>query len=191
MPKQELPSQNKPNISDKSKQSSKTSPKPGKINGAFFLTFILLFITWILLSGKFDTFHLALGVVSCLIVSYMSADLAFSNFDLGKISTNWPRFALYIPWLLLEVFKANIHVMKLVFHPRMMQIIDPRIIRFKSKLSSDVSITTFANSITLTPGTITVYVTEYGDFEVHVIDKKSGEALPGEMEQKIARIFDE
>lgn len=172
-------------------QKPKNSSRRGKLKAPFVLTFLLLLATWILLSGRFDLFHLVLGVISCLLVSYFSSDLLFHSFDPRKMSMQWPRFAAYIPWLILEVFKANIHVMILVFHPRMMQLIDPRIIKFKSRLKSDISITTFANSITLTPGTITVYVTEYGDFEVHVIDKASGDALPGNMEKRVAYIFSE
>ncbi len=172
-------------------QDPKKNSQPRKLGAPFILTFLLLYATWILLSGRFDTFHLVLGVFSCLFVSYISSDLLFDSFDFKKMSIQWPRFVVYIPWLLLEVFKANIHVMVLVFHPRMMELIDPRIIKFRSRLKSDISLTTFANSITLTPGTITVYVTEYGDFEVHTIDKSSGEALPGNMEIRIAHIFNE
>ena len=81
--------------------------------------------------------------------------------------------------------------MYLVFHPRMRELIDPQIIEFDSKLSSDVARTTFANSITLTPGTITVNVTAAGKFSVHCIDTESGKPLPGEMEAKIAKVFRE
>ncbi len=157
----------------------------------FLLTFVLMFVSWILLSGKFDLFHLGLGALSCLLVSYFSSDLLFQAVDFGKLRTQWPRFLLYIPWLILEVFKANIHVVKLVFHPRMMDLIDPKIIKFRSKLKGELALVTFANSITLTPGTITVYVTDYGDFEVHVIDQSSGESLPGDMENRIAEVFKE
>ena len=94
----------------------------------------------------------------------------------------------YIPWLLYEIFLANLHILYLVFHPRMMELIDPKIIRFRSKLKKDFSLVTFANSITLTPGTITVYVSIDGNFHVHAIDKKSGDALPGEMEDRVAEM---
>ncbi len=103
----------------------------------------------------------------------------------------WLRFIKYIPWLLYQIFLANIHVLYLTFHPRMMELIDPRIIKFKSKLKSDMSLVTFANSITLTPGTITVYVSIDGDFKVHAIDKASGDPLPGEMEEQIGKAFGE
>ncbi len=104
---------------------------------------------------------------------------------------SWIRFVRYIPWLLYQIFLANLHMMVLTFHPRMMDHIDPQIIKFRSKLQSDLSLVTFANSITLTPGTITVYVSIDGDFSVHAIDKKSREGLPGEMEARIARTFGE
>ena len=81
--------------------------------------------------------------------------------------------------------------MYLVFHPRMMELIDPRIVRFDSKLKSDLARVTFANSITLTPGTITVNVSIFGNFAVHAIDAPSAELLPGEMEQRIAKVFGE
>ena len=81
--------------------------------------------------------------------------------------------------------------MYLVFHPRMMELIDPRIIKFRSKLGSDLALVTFANSITLTPGTITVDVSIDGDFKVHAIDKASGDPLPGEMEARVSKAFGE
>jgi multicomponent Na+:H+ antiporter subunit E len=73
----------------------------------------------------------------------------------------------------------------------MLALIDPKIIEFNSRLKSDVARTTFANSITLTPGTITVSVSVLGTFSVHCIDEKSGQDLPGEMEARVAKVFGE
>lgn len=157
----------------------------------FAITFIILFGVWVLLSGRFDAFHLSLGLISCGIVSYLSSDLLFSTPRPRGLLSQWIRFIAYIPWLMLEIIKANLHVTYLVFHPRMMDLIDPQIIKFRSKLKSDLALVTFANSITLTPGTITVYISLDGDFKVHAIDKASGEPLPGEMESRIARAFRE
>ena len=172
-------------------KKDKNQSLPSRLGIPFVLTFCILFFGWVLLSGRFDRFHIIMGVISCLIISFFSSDLLFGSSSLKNIFTQWPRFLMYIPWLLYQVVIANLHVMFLVFHPRMMDLIDPKIIKFKSRLKSDMSLTTFANSITLTPGTITVYVTDYGEFEVHVIDSHSGDALPGEMETRIAKIFDE
>jgi multicomponent Na+:H+ antiporter subunit E len=148
-------------------------------------------VIWVLLSGKFDAFHLSLGVISCALVSYLSSDFLFSSPRPRGLLSKWIRFARYIPWLMIEITKANLHVMKLALHPRMMDLIDPRIVKFRSKLKSDLALVTFANSITLTPGTITVTVSVDGDFKVHAIDKASGDPLPGEMERRIAKAFGE
>lgn len=156
----------------------------------FFLTFIIMFGLWVLLSGRLDSFHLSLGLISCGIVAYLSSDLLFPAKTKG-VFAQWLRFARYTPWLVLEIIKASLHVTYLVFHPRMMDLIDPRIIKFRSKLKSDLALVTFANSITLTPGTITVYVSIDGDFKVHAIDAASGDPLPGEMEERISKAFGE
>lgn len=157
----------------------------------FVATFLIMFGIWILLSGKFDAFHLSLGVISCGIVAYLSSDLLFSSPKTRGLVGQWARFARYVPWLMAEIMKANLHVTYLVFHPRMMELIDPRIIKFRSKLGSDLALVTFANSITLTPGTITVDVSIDGAFKVHAIDKASGDPLPGEMEARVSKAFGE
>ena len=157
----------------------------------FIITFLVLFGFWLIFSGKFDLFHLSLGVISCLLVTYISGDLLFPTGLRTDFLAFWIRFALYVPWLLYQILLANLHVLRLAFHPRMKELIDPHIIEFNSHLESDMARTTFANSITLTPGTITVNVSVVGGFTVHCIDVASGEPLPGEMERRIARIFKE
>ena len=146
---------------------------------------------WAIFSGKFDLFHLSLGFGSCLIVATFSYDLLFPSGIKPKFIIRWLRFAGYIPWLFYQIFLANLHVLYLVFHPRMMKLIDPQIIEFQSRLKSDISRTTFANSITLTPGTITVNASVLGKFTVHCIDEVSGRSLPGNMEARIAEVFNE
>ena len=155
------------------------------------ITFFILFSLWIVLSGKMDAFHLCLGVISCLIVTLFSGDLLLPDIGAGDLARSFFRFLVYIPWLLWEIFKANLHILYVVLHPRMMDLIDPRIIRFDSRLNKELALVTFANSITLTPGTITVYVSVDGHFRVHAIDEMSGEPLPGEMEARVAKIFGE
>ncbi len=170
--------------------------KRGKSNNRFapvpfFLTFIITFLFWLLFSGKFDFFHIFLGVISCFIVSAISSRLLFPraiSFDLFR---RWFKFIRYLPWLFKQIFIANLHVLYLTFHPRMIDLINPKTIKFNTRLKTNVSRTTFANSITLTPGTITIHADVMGSFAVHCIDDKSGQGLPGEMEKKIAKVFDE
>jgi len=120
-----------------------------------------------------------------------SGDLLFGRSRVTEIVRLWVRIGAYIPWLLYQIILANFHILYVVLHPKMMELIDPSIIRFQSTLKDELALVVFANSITLTPGTITVYVSVDGDFQVHAIDQKSGEPLPGDMEARIIRAFQE
>ena len=96
------------------------------------------------------------------------------------------RFALYLPWLIYQVVVANVHVAKLVLNPEK---IHPQVIRFKTKLKSDFSMVTLANSITLTPGTITMDIID-GEFIVHALSERVAvDLLSGDMENRVAHIF--
>lgn len=168
------------------------SPQEGKTSGsAYIATFIIMLAVWCLLSGQFDSFHLTLGVLSCALVSFFSADLLFSGPVTGTTVRTIFGFLWYLPWLLYQIWLAALHLLYLSFHPRMLELIDPQVVRFRSRLKSDLAQVTFANSITLTPGTITIYVNLHRDFSVHAIDPFSGDSLPGEMERRIARAFGE
>lgn len=156
----------------------------------FFITFILMFITWIVLSGNFSGLLIGLGLFSSALVAWFFHDLLFPSVTAGHIRI-FTRFITYIPWLIREIIKANFHLLFIVFHPRMKELIDPHIVTFKTDLKSDLAITTLANSITLTPGTITVNAAKEGMFRVHAIDKPSADALPGDMLKKAADIYGE
>ena len=120
-------------------------------------------------------------------MAYLFHDLLFVNVRVGDIRTVTWRFIVYIPWLIKQIFLANIHVASLVLHPKMP--IEPQILTFKTKLESDISSVTLANSITLTPGTITIDIKD-GVFYVHALSKKVADDLnAGEMEDRVAHIF--
>jgi multicomponent Na+:H+ antiporter subunit E len=95
----------------------------------------------------------------------------------------------YLPWLFYQIVMANLHVAKMVLHPKMP--IEPRVIDFKTKLESNLALTTLGNSITLTPGTITVDIRD-GKYFVHALtDKVAEDLLSGEMENRVASIYGE
>lgn len=176
---------------DRALESQPPATKPKRSPIPYILTFLVCMLTWLVLSGKFDLFHLTLGVVSSVIVSFASGDMLFSAKNVSRVPGQWLRFIPYVPWLLFQIFRANMHVMRLVFHPRMLDLINPQMIKFNSRLNSEMARFVYANSITLTPGTITVYVSLYGAYTVHAIDDASAEGLPGEMESRVAAIFGE
>jgi len=153
----------------------------------FIVTFSLLFVFWVLLSGKFDMFHLTIGVICSIVVAHLTHDLLFANVRVGETMVIVRRFIIYIPWLIYQIIRANIYVACLALSPRMP--IDPHVLRFRTKLESDISWVTLANSITLTPGTITMDIKD-GEFFVHALDKRVADDLhAGEMEDRVAHIF--
>ena len=154
----------------------------------YIYTFLIMFGFWILLSGKFDLFHLTLGVLSSGLVSFLSADLLMFKEGKNRLATG-VRFLMYLPWLLYQIVLSTLHVTFLALHPKMKDQIDPTIVTFKTKLKTNIAKVALANSITLTPGTITVRI-EDQVFYVHAISRKAAAGLPGEMEDRLARVFE-
>lgn len=148
------------------------------------LVFLVCFGLWLLLSGSVAPLHVALGAVAAAAVTWMNRDLELVS-PAARVS---PRFLGYLPWLLKEIVVANIQVARLVLHPRLP--IDPVVVRFDTVLTGELARTTFANSITLTPGTVTLDV-EGPEFLVHGITPEVADLAGGPMERRIARVFHE
>ena len=75
---------------------------------------------------------------------------------------------------ILEILKANIGVMQLILSPKME--VEPKLVRFRTDLKTDLARVILANSITLTPGTITVTL-EGDEYLVHCLDKSMAEGM--------------
>ena len=154
--------------------------------------FFLLFANWIVFSGKFDAFHLGLGVISSLFITWISHDFLFH--DRSKTCEERMReagsFLQYIPWLIVEIIKANLHVFKLAMTRNGYEEVAPRIVTIKTYLKTDFAKFVFANSITLTPGTITMLIR--GDvFHVHTMSQfLEDDLLEGAIERKVAEVFE-
>jgi multicomponent Na+:H+ antiporter subunit E len=155
----------------------------------YIYTFLIMFGFWLLLSGLFDAFHLTLGVLSSGLVAALSGNLFIRDAALPGRLAMIGRFLLYIPWLLREIFFSTLQVAYLAIHPRMLDLIEPTVVTFKTKLTRDYSRVALANSITLTPGTITIRIVE-DVFHVHAISRKMAAGLPGEMEERLQRVFE-
>lgn len=131
-------------------------------------SFILSFITWLILTWSTHWQHLLIGFIVCLMVSYLVGDL----FVLQPWKLKEPKRYLWVVHYMLvlvyEMVKANIDVAYRVIHPRVK--IKPGTVKVKTRLKSDAALTYLANSITLTPGTFTVDVDkENGFLYVHWI----------------------
>ena len=148
--------------------------------------FVILFAFWLVFSGHFDPLHLTLGVVCSALVAALSYDLLLPSLP----SSTWPlltsRFLLYLPWLLYEIVLANLHVVYLVLRPGLIR---PRVVRFTTRLKSELAQVTLGNSITLTPGTITMDIQD-GEFHIHAVSEKAAASLmTGDMERRVAHAF--
>ena len=109
--------------------------------------------------------------------------------NLGARLGEFHRGAGYIVWLIWQIVLANLHLLKLALSPGLREV-DPMVIRFKTGLRSDFSKFLLAQSITLTPGTVTVKIA--GDeFVVHAISRVTADGLNGSMERRIGAIFGE
>ncbi len=157
----------------------------------FTISFIILFAFWILLSGNFDAFHLTLGVISTLVVTFWTGDMLVvnSNLPIAARVTLLCRFAIYTVWLLWQIVIANFHVVYVALHPRMEEILEPQMVEFKTVLKTDLAKFVLANSITLTPGTVTVRI-EDGVFLIHALTDHTAAGVPGDMEKRIQQIFE-
>jgi multicomponent Na+:H+ antiporter subunit E len=158
------------------------------------LEFTVLFAFWVLISGHFQLKYLLMGVGFSALVTYITKDLIYKpgygqTAALGAgyiLSCAW-RLILYIPWLVWAIIKCNIQIAIIILNPRLP--IDPGFLQFKSQLTKKVALVTLANSITLTPGTITVDLT-HNIFVVHAIVRGSASDLEsGLMQNKAGAIF--
>lgn len=152
----------------------------------FLLLIASLYIFWLLLSGFWDSdLLLTLGVASTVIAAYLGAGIEQRDprdFSL-KMLVRLPR---YWAWLLVEIVKANIDIVKRIWLPKRHPI-SPNLIRLSTSQKSCTGRVIYANSITLTPGTVAVEVTE-SDILVHALTIEASKNLElGEMDAQVTR----
>ena len=141
---------------------------------------LMLFTFWIILSGKFDAFHLGIGAASAVCIALGTRRLLLLAPAIGPAQTHpvdampWFRLLLYVPWLIWQIVLSSLLVAVIVVHPKMP--IQPRLVRFRTRLPHDLARMTLATSITLTPGTVTLDV-QGDEFLVHALTAKSAQAL--------------
>ena len=147
------------------------------------VTFIVMAGFWILMSGMFDAFHLVLGLLCCLLIAFLSSDLLFGP-DFKVRFSQVIGMIIYLPWLFWQILLSNLQLTYIVLHPRMLEMLDPQLIRFRTRIKGSFARVTLAQSITLTPGTITVNL-DNDEFTVYALTVASASDLPGEMEERL------
>ncbi|HET6564233.1 MAG TPA: Na+/H+ antiporter subunit E [Xanthomonadales bacterium] len=147
---------------------------------------ILLFaLTWLLWSGFYTPLLLMLGAASCALVTFLAIRTGFFDRELYTLHLG-PRLPAYWWWLIREIIKANFTVARIVLHPRLP--IQPRIIRIDASGLPNASQATLANSITLTPGSLTLDI-DNNRIEVHCLTAESAADLEqGEMLRRARKL---
>ena len=129
-------------------------------------TFLVLYILWIALAG-FSTEELLVGAIVSLIVAYLIKSTSVYDFGAKFIVQAFKFIFMYLPLFIFKLIQANISLAKIVLDPKLP--INPGFVTISTGLTGDVSKLILANSITLTPGTLTVDVNE-DELLIHWVD---------------------
>lgn len=144
--------------------------------------FFALFAFWLLLSGHFTAFLIAAGIGSAIVVVLVARRMEVVDRE-GMPVQMMAAVVAYWPWLAIEIIKSAWDVSKRILNPRLP--ISPTLIRFRPSQETAIGLTIHANSITLTPGTITVEATP-GEFLVHGLTREAAYAVvDSEMDRRV------
>lgn len=150
------------------------------------LSTALMFGLWLLLSGHYTGLLLSLGFISSLGVSMIGARMGVldgEGLPMG-LFVRLPKVALWLTW---EILKSNWAVVKVIFNPSLAQ---PQLARVSASQKTTVGLVTFANFITLTPGTVSVDVEETDkSILVHALTDDFAEGLSDpEMDARVSQL---
>jgi multicomponent Na+:H+ antiporter subunit E len=125
----------------------------------------ILFVFWLLLSGHYTPLLISFGAGSSALVVYLSMRMDVVDHE-GLPLQLGGRFWLYLPWLMKEIVVANVAVARIILDPKLP--VSPIMVHFKASQETDLGRVIYANSITLTPGTITTGI-EGQELEIHAL----------------------
>ena len=147
-------------------------------------TALVLVAVWLLWSGHTEPLLLGFGLASVLLVLLITRRMdRFSGADEDEYPS-W-RFLTYLPWLFWQILRSNVDVARIILDPRLP--ISPRLIRVRASQRTEVGQAVYANSITLTPGTISLDVRE-GQILVHALTAEAAAGIETlEMDRRASR----
>ncbi len=159
--------------------------RAGHSYGRLLLLAILLIVAWVLWSGLFKPLLLALGAFSCALTVWVAKRMGYFDADVFAFRYNLRLFGFWA-WLAGEIVKSSLEVARIVLSPRMR--IDPQVVALDAVDLEPVDQALLGNSITLTPGTLTLDVHE-GRLLVHALTPEGAQsALDGEMKRRVAAL---
>jgi len=146
---------------------------------------ITLFAFWLLLSGMYTPFLVSAGLGSAIAVAALAWRMGAADPEGHPVNLTLGAVA-YWPWLIKEIGISGWQVTRIILDPRLP--ISPTLVRFTPSQKTTVGLVTHANSITLTPGTITIEA-EHEGFLVHSLTRAGADGLAGsEMDRRVSRL---
>jgi multicomponent Na+:H+ antiporter subunit E len=146
--------------------------------------FALFYAFWILMSGHTEPFLLAAGAGSSAAVVWFAHRMDVADREGHPVHLGWSALG-YWPWLVKEILKSAVDVSKRIVDPRLP--VSPTVVRFRPRQKTVVGLVTHANSITLTPGTLSVEVGAE-QFVVHGLTRAGAEGcIDSEMDRRVER----
>jgi len=164
----------------------KSNHGAGRWKRPLFLALVLM-LAWLLWSGLFKPLLLALGVFSCVLVVYLAHRLRLFDTDVFELRF-LSRMVRFWGWLAGQIVKSSLEVTRVVLSPRLP--ISPTVAEFDSRCTDHMDQAILGNSITLTPGTLTLQISD-GHFVVHALTEAGArDVLSGEMDRRVAALRD-
>ena len=153
--------------------------------GRLVLVAVILIAAWLLWSGLYKPLLLGLGAFSCALTVLIAKRMGFFDTDVFAFRYSLKLFGFWA-WLGREIIKSSLEVARIVLAPKLR--IDPRVIEVDASDLEPVDQVLLGNSITLTPGTLTLDVYE-GRLLVHALTPEGAAALQrGEMQRRVAAL---
>lgn len=156
---------------------------------------LVLFAFWMVLSGRTETKFVVYGILTAVVTAWVTYPLLLvPNKDGSKkyyvFGFSIPKMIMYFFWLMWQLVLANIDVLLATTGQELN--IDPKVVRFRFKADNPMASVILANSITLTPGTVTMNVTDDGVYEIHALTVGAAAGvLDGGMQKKVADLYGE
>ena len=146
---------------------------------------ITLFLFWLVLSGIYTPFLLLAGLGASIAVAALAWRMDVADREGHPVHLT-PAALVYWPWLIKEIMKSGWQVSKIILDPRLP--VSPALVRLRPSQKSTVGLVTHANSITLTPGTITVEA-DHREFLVHALTRETAAGVvDSEMDRRVSRL---
>ncbi|WP_304266574.1 Na+/H+ antiporter subunit E [Phascolarctobacterium succinatutens] len=156
---------------------------------------LVLFAFWMVLSGRTETKFVVYGILTAVVTTWVTYPLLLvPNKDGSKkyyvFGFSVPKMIMYFFWLMWQLVLANIDVLLATTGQELN--IDPKVVRFRFRADNPMASVILANSITLTPGTVTMNVTDDGVYEIHALTVGAAAGvLDGGMQKKVADLYGE